>query len=253
VPHFLLHLLWLMFPATVSMFLGLLLRGSALSTTPDFAAHSKALPRNTFCAETNCSKATRKMTSRCLIMAQFTKWIMFLSALGVLLARPGLAHADSSLMHKAKREGQLVWYTSMNSAQAQPILDGFMSKYLFITADLLLASADRIINRVLQEAPAETWNFDVVTVSRIESLAQRNLIARYRSPESQAYLPQFRGSDGRWTAVFNDYYSRPGPTSSRYQQQAIHRTRSCKPCHSIWSVDTTSTARSFGKFSLFSR
>lgn len=110
------------------------------------------------------------------------------------------------LIEGAKKEGEVVWYTSMNVGESKPLLDLFEKKYPFIKTELFRASGEKTLNRIITETGAGRWQFDVVGLSEIGVLVERKLVAPYQSPEAQAYIPEFKDPAGYWTAIYNNYY-----------------------------------------------
>ncbi|MGH7830517.1 MAG: ABC transporter substrate-binding protein [Candidatus Binatia bacterium] len=109
-------------------------------------------------------------------------------------------------MEAAKKEGELVWYTSMSISDSRPLLDLFEKKYPFIKAHLLRASSEKTLNRIMTETKAGRWDFDVVALSEIGFLRERNMISPYLSPEAKAFQADFQDPEGYWTAIYNNYF-----------------------------------------------
>jgi len=133
---------------------------------------------------------------------------MFLSLLMVLLMAAELASAQSTptteRVEAAKREGKLVWYTSMAIDTSKPLLDAFLKEHPFIKADLVRAGEEQLLNRMLTETRAGRWLFDVISSSGIQVLALKNFLTPYASPETHAYSSELKDSQSRWTAVYNN-------------------------------------------------
>ena len=66
------------------------------------------------------------------------------------------------LMEEAKKEGKLVWYTAWSARDAKLLQDGFEKRYPFVKMDVLRSSGEKILNRIIWEARAGQWLFDVV-------------------------------------------------------------------------------------------
>ncbi|HEX5019028.1 MAG TPA: hypothetical protein VFX54_00100, partial [Candidatus Binatia bacterium] len=64
------------------------------------------------------------------------------------------SNAHSSLIEGAKKEGKLVWYTSMAIDTSKPLLDAFLKEYPFIKAELVRAGEEQLMNRILSETRA---------------------------------------------------------------------------------------------------
>ncbi|MFQ5851819.1 MAG: ABC transporter substrate-binding protein [Candidatus Binatia bacterium] len=118
----------------------------------------------------------------------------------------GQSQHTARLIEGAKREGKLVWYTSMSIAESKPLLDIFEKKYPFVNGELFRASGEKTMNRIITETRAGRWGFDVVSLSEIGTLIERKLISPYRSPEAKAHTQEFRDPEGKWTGVYNNYY-----------------------------------------------
>jgi len=123
---------------------------------------------------------------------------------GLLIVSP--LHAQSTqhaaLVEGAKKEGKLVWYTSMAIDTSKPLLDAFVKEYPFIKADLVRAGEEQLMNRVLSETRAGQWLFDAISTSAMGALVDRRLITPYVPPERDAFLNEFKDPQGYWTGVF---------------------------------------------------
>ena len=113
---------------------------------------------------------------------------------------------NAKLIEGAKKEGNLVWYTSMNISDSRRLLDAFEKKYGFVKTELFRATGDRTINRIMTETRAGRWKFDVLSTSGISIHVPRNILSPYASPEVKAYSHEFKDEEHRWTAIYNNYY-----------------------------------------------
>ncbi len=120
----------------------------------------------------------------------------------------GQSERISRLIKGAKKEGELVWYTTMGVSDSKPLLDVFKKKYPFVKTQFCRAGGDRTMNRIITETRADRWQFDVVSNGgiRINILVQNKLISPYVSPESKAYSKEFKDPKGNWTGIYNNYY-----------------------------------------------
>src|SRR5260370_28050147 len=62
--------------------------------------------------------------------------------------------AESNMIDAAKKEGAMVFYTTMDIQNSKPLLDAFNKKYPFIKADLFRLGGTAMVSRILTEAPA---------------------------------------------------------------------------------------------------
>ena len=118
------------------------------------------------------------------------------------------AHAaaqTSPMVEQAKREGEIVWYTSMNAVDAEAVLKPFRDRYPFVEISILRATSDRIRSSILAEAAdgRSLWDLVSFRLFDVEMLSRRGLLAAYRSPETATGFPP--GSfdpEGRWSSIF---------------------------------------------------
>jgi len=119
-----------------------------------------------------------------------------------LTATTSLAN-NHELIEGAKKEASLVIYTSMTVDQAQKLNDAFRAKYPFLQISMFRAVGERLLTKILTEAQAGTFDFDVVQSAETQAyfLKKRNLLARYLSPEVKNIQKGFYDSEGFWSAV----------------------------------------------------
>ena len=80
-----------------------------------------------------------------------------LAALLVLVTSTSLCAqtpSQSALIDGAKKEGKLVWYTSMAVDTSKPVLDAYLREYPFIKAELVRLGEEQLVNRILTETRA---------------------------------------------------------------------------------------------------
>ncbi len=94
----------------------------------------------------------------------------------VLSAQPS---SQSAVIEAAKKEGKLVWYTSMAIDTSKPLLDAFVKEYPFIKTELVRAGEEQLMNRVVGETRAGQWLFDAVSTAAMSVLVDRHLLAPY--------------------------------------------------------------------------
>jgi iron(III) transport system substrate-binding protein len=92
-----------------------------------------------------------------------------------------------ALVEGAKKEGKLVWYTSMAIDTSKPLLDAFTKEYPFIKAELVRAGEEQLMNRIVSETRAGRWLFDAVSTSAMSVLVERRMTAPYLSPSATRF------------------------------------------------------------------
>jgi iron(III) transport system substrate-binding protein len=137
---------------------------------------------------------------------KFRLHFLSLAVLFAAFAPPQVLYSQpaphSALVDAAKKEGRLVWYTSMAIDTSKPLLDAFQKEYPFIKADLVRGGEEQLMTRITSETRGGMWAFDAVSTSAMSVLVERKLITPYLTPERDAYLSEFKDSQGYWTGIF---------------------------------------------------
>jgi ABC-type Fe3+ transport system substrate-binding protein len=139
-------------------------------------------------------------------------------ALGALLATSG-AYAADPLMYKgadranvildgAKKEGKLVFYSSMIVNQAlRPITQAFMAKYPSVKVEFWRGSGRGIVQKVLAELRAKSLQADVIESSGIAgAFMAAKVLAPFHTPESAPYPADYRQPAGFYVASRISYF-----------------------------------------------
>jgi iron(III) transport system substrate-binding protein len=111
---------------------------------------------------------------------------------------------EPAIVEGAKKEGALVFYTTMDIQNSKPLLDAFMAKYPFVKGDLVRLGGTAMVSRILTEAQAGANRFDVavgISPSYVP-MRERNLIAPYKSPEFASLYDDTHDPQGYWTTVY---------------------------------------------------
>ncbi len=114
------------------------------------------------------------------------------------------ANPDPRLIEGAKKEGEVIFYTTMTLDQSKEVVDRFQKKYPFIKPTLFRTGGGPLLNKILNEARAGRHAWDVVA-GRAEMyvpLMERKLLASYRSPEAKAIDEDLVDKEGYWTAYY---------------------------------------------------
>ncbi|HSE94837.1 MAG TPA: extracellular solute-binding protein [Methylomirabilota bacterium] len=123
--------------------------------------------------------------------------IGLVAATGLVLLAGG---ADAqSVMDLAKREGKVVWYSSLGLSLAQKVCDTFNKKNLGITCELNRDGSERIFQKVMQEAGANLWIADVVHTSDISHFLDfktKGMLAKYAPAGSEKFRAEFKDPEG---------------------------------------------------------
>lgn len=111
--------------------------------------------------------------------------------------------ASQELIEKAKKEGELYFYTNLNIGESRPLLDAFQKKYPFIEAKLTRVGGTAIAARILTEARAgrNVWDVGGLLMLYGKEILKRGLVGAYNSPERKFFRGEFRDKRGFWTAI----------------------------------------------------
>jgi iron(III) transport system substrate-binding protein len=123
----------------------------------------------------------------------------------LLILRPDTARAQQAqLIEGAKKEGQIVWYTTMSSDQSKQFMDRFIKKYPFLQPSIFRSGGGALLNRVLSEHKAGKHFFDVVhgTGEIFVPLMEEGILASYASPERKMIPEDLKDDKGLWTSVY---------------------------------------------------
>ena len=121
------------------------------------------------------------------------KAILSFSTLLSLLAMTSLVAAqDAALIQAAKKEGKVVWYTSLALPSSTAIAHYFEKKYPGISVEVHRTGSQRVLQRVMQEAGAGIKNVDLIHTSdagHFELLKAKNLLLKY-VPQGVSGFPE---------------------------------------------------------------
>ena len=130
--------------------------------------------------------------------------ISLVLALHGIFSLIGITYAQSQstdrtkLIEDAKREGKVMVYVSSNASDAKALKAVFEKKYPFINLEFLSSGTDALLSKYLLEVRTGTYLADVYqsSVFPIMNLLEKGLLARYHSPEREAYIEALRDKEG---------------------------------------------------------
>ena len=83
----------------------------------------------------------------------------------VVSAAPAAEPVTPAMIEAAKKEGTVTYYTAMDLSVAEPMAKAFEAKYPGITVKVERTGAERLFNRIAQEAASKIYRVDVVNSS----------------------------------------------------------------------------------------
>ena len=110
--------------------------------------------------------------------------------------------ADAALIEAAKKEGQVVWYTSFVENQlARPLAAAFEKKYPGIKVQIVPGTATDLLLKLLGEAKAGSIRGDVHHGgSAVWPLIKANAVEAYVPDSAKEYPADLKDPNGMWTA-----------------------------------------------------
>jgi iron(III) transport system substrate-binding protein len=140
-----------------------------------------------------CARARHLLTTLALVLA----------ARAVTFA----ATATDALVEAARREGEVVYYASMNLSEANALIGAFEKRHPFIKVKLNRTGSEKLLTRVLTEARAKKNLADVIQTVEFSMhiFSRSGILARY-VPQANALYPKEFKEDGFWTTVYYNAY-----------------------------------------------
>lgn len=140
-----------------------------------------------------------------MVKAKFFCWLFCVGVFAATLA-PSLAFSQDTqkLIDAARKEGEIVWYTTMSSDQSNAFMARFQQKHPYLKPSVIRLGGSALLSRVLTEAKAGKHFFDVVhgTGEIVLPLLEQGLLAAYPSPERKMIADDLKDSKGLWTSVY---------------------------------------------------
>jgi iron(III) transport system substrate-binding protein len=96
---------------------------------------------------------------------------------------------EQVLYEGAKREGRLMWYTSLTGGPNTDAPKVFEAKYPGVKMEVYRGDSDALISRILQEAQAKRYIVDAIesTFPILKVMRDEKILARYFSPALASY------------------------------------------------------------------
>ncbi len=146
------------------------------------------------------------MTPSTITRAQ--TWLAF--TLPLLLASsfsPAVAATTDAANDAARREGEVVYYASMNLSEANALIGEFEKRHPSIKVKLQRSGSEKLLSRVLTEARAKKSFADVIQTVEFSMhiFSRSGLLARY-IPQGNSFYPKDYKEEGFWTTVYYNAY-----------------------------------------------
>jgi len=127
---------------------------------------------------------------------------VFVWLLALLTLTSG-ARADDALVAAAKKEGQVVWYSTLIVNQiVRPMVDAFQKKYPGIEVHYSRQTNSDVALKIINEARARRPQADIFDgTNSIYPVMEAKLLAEYKPQAAASYPADIKDPLGRWTAM----------------------------------------------------
>ncbi len=127
--------------------------------------------------------------------------IRILFALLLTSAAARAASPDPALIDAARKEGSVVWYSTLIVNQiVRPMVDAFQAKYPGIEVKYSRASGSDTALKIINEARARRGAADIFDgSSTLVPLIEAGLVASYKPREAEDYPAELKDKNGLWT------------------------------------------------------
>jgi iron(III) transport system substrate-binding protein len=106
---------------------------------------------------------------------------------------------EKVLYEGAKKEGKLMWYTSLTGGPNTDAPKVFDSKYPGVQVEVYRGDSDALISRITQEAQAKRYIVDIIetTFPILKVMQEYKLLAPYFSPHLASYSDDVKEKAGK--------------------------------------------------------
>jgi len=150
---------------------------------------------------------------------------MALTVLLTFMASAPVQAADAALIEAAKKEGKVVWYTTLIVNQAiRPLKEAFEKAYPGIELQYARADEAPTAAKILAEAQAGRVQADIFDgISNMVPLKRAGLVAPHGSPSAGKIPSDLKDQDGYWIAILLYVFS-PGINTTLVAKEQAPKT-----------------------------
>jgi len=139
-------------------------------------------------------------------MKRYSRVFLVIVAL-VAFPHRSSAAAREDLVEAAKKDREVVLYTTTNLEEASAMSARFKAKYPFLDVNVNRAEGERIVTKVLQETRAKKSLVDVMQTPAfyLHALRKRGIVGEYASAENPFFPHSFK-EEKYWTTTYYNPY-----------------------------------------------
>ena len=124
----------------------------------------------------------------------------------------------------AKKEGKLLWYSTLIVNQALiPLKLAFEKKYPFIHVEYYRANSEKLVQRMIAEYQAKRFDVDTIDGTSSTVLRKAGMLQRFYSPDLREYPADLKDSQGYY-AVPNVYFMTLGYNTTLVPSKDVPKT-----------------------------
>ena len=135
------------------------------------------------------------------------------------------ADRQKILIEGAKKEGKLMWYTTLIVDQVvRPVKEAFEKEYPFIQVEFYRGNSENLVRRMLAEYQAKRYDVDLIdgTVSPV-MVKRAGFLQRFYSPYFADYPAELKDPQGFWGST-NVYFLTPGYNTRMVKLSELPKT-----------------------------
>jgi ABC-type Fe3+ transport system substrate-binding protein len=135
------------------------------------------------------------------------------------------AERQKILEQGAKKEGKLVWYSTLIVDQfVRPAKAAFEKEYPFIQVEFFRGNSERVAQKVIEEYQARRYDVDVADGTVTAALIKKaGFMQRFLSPSLDEYPAQLKDPQGYW-GVSNLYFMTLGYNTRMVKPNEVPRS-----------------------------
>jgi iron(III) transport system substrate-binding protein len=143
-----------------------------------------------------------------MIMSELRKTLKRLfaltSAFAVILAADPLM--GQGWEDEAKKEGKVIYYTTMNMSETAKLVNAFKKKYSSIDVKVYRTGDEALLTKIETEARLGKHFWDVVAITGFAGyhLFEKGYFSKYDSPERKSIPRGFKDKEGYWTSNYTN-------------------------------------------------
>ena len=130
-------------------------------------------------------------------------WLIMVSSL--LPFHTVSAQSEEDWIRGAKKEGQVMFWSSMRIDDSRALAAGFESRYPYFKVEIYRAGGEQLVNRALVESAAGKTTYDVINAFALKVVQDKGLLQPYPAPEAARYPAGYKDPQHNWVSLYSGY------------------------------------------------